>query len=77
MRITSAEARQRGYDPDEIARIELDEEGKREADDLVRMIDRVFISIPVPSITLRVARALDDQWNVSNERAAELAKEDP
>jgi hypothetical protein len=77
MRISSAEARQRGYDPGEVARIALAEEGKREADVLARMIDQVFISIPVPSTTLRVARALDDEWNVSNERAAELAKEDP
>lgn len=77
MRISSAEARERGYDPGEVARIARAEEGKREANDLVRMIDQVFISIPVPSITLRVARALDDEWNVSDERAAELAKQDP
>lgn len=76
MRISSAEARQRGYDPNEIARIELEEEGKLEADDLVRIIDRVFISIPKPLITLRVARALDDEWNISDERAAELAQDD-
>jgi hypothetical protein len=77
MRISSAEAGQRGYDPNEIARIQAAEEGKRAADDLARIIDQVFVSIPVPSITLRVARALDDEWNISGERAVELAKQDP
>lgn len=76
MRISSAEARQRGYDPNEIVRIQSAEVGKLEADDLVRTIDRVFVSIPVPPITLRVARALDDEWNISDERAGELAKQD-
>lgn len=77
MRISSAEARQRGYDPQEIARIEWAEKGRLEANDLMRTIDRVFTSPPVPLITLRVARALDDEWNVSDERATELVKEDP
>ena len=77
MRISSAEARQRGYDPNEIVRIQSAEVGKLEADDLVRTIDRVFVSIPVPPITLRVALALDDEWNISDERAGELAKQDP
>lgn len=76
MRISSAEARRRGYDPAEIARIELAEEGQREADELIRLIDQVFTSIPMPQCTLRVARALDDEWIISEERAAELAKED-
>jgi len=77
MRISSAEARRRGYDPDEIARIKLAEEGQREADELIRLIDQVFTSIPKPRTTLSVARALDDEWIISEERAAELAKEDP
>jgi hypothetical protein len=77
MRISSAEARRRGYDPATIARIELDELAWREADELIQAIDRTFISIARPRITLRVARALDDEWNVSDERAAELSKEDP
>ena len=34
------------------------------------------MSIPKPAITLRVARALDDEWTVSPERAEELARED-
>jgi len=77
MRISSAEARRRGYDPREVARIEADEVAWGEAAELITLIDRVFADIPVPRITLRVGRALDDEWNVSEERGAELAKEDP
>ncbi len=77
MRISSTEARKRGYDPSEVARIEKAEEGQREADELIRVIDRVFTSIPRPTTTLRVARALDDEWTVSPQRATELSREDP
>ena len=76
MRISSAEAMQRGYDPGEVARIRLAEEGNREANHLRDIIHRVFTLIPKPLITLRVARALDDEWTVSAERAIELAWED-
>ncbi|MFT4550172.1 MAG: hypothetical protein ACI9UA_005170 [Pseudoalteromonas tetraodonis] len=77
MRISSSEARERGFDPSEIARIEHAEAGQREADELRKVIDGTFVNIPPPKITLRVGRALDDEWTVSEERAAELAKEDP
>jgi hypothetical protein len=77
MRITSAEARLRGYDPAEVARIKLAEEANREAAELILLIDQAFVSIPKPRITLRVAHALDDEWIVSDERMAELAKQDP
>lgn len=77
MRITAAEARRRGYDSVTIARIEVDEVAWGEGEELIRLIDQVFVSIPRPATTLRVARALDDEWIVSEERVAELAKEDP
>lgn len=77
MRISSTEARERGYDPSEIARIEQAEEGQREAEELRQIIDQVFASSKKPATTLRVARALDDEWTVSPNRAAELALEDP
>jgi hypothetical protein len=77
MRISSKEARERGYDSAEIARIEQAEAGRREAEELRQIIDQVFTSIKKPAITLRVARALDDEWNISHKRAAELALEDP
>jgi hypothetical protein len=76
MRISSQEARMRGYDPSEVARFERAEAGQREADELRKIIDQTFISIPKPSVTLRVARARDDEWNITPKRAAELAQED-
>ncbi len=76
MRISSTEAKLRGYDPSEIARIKVAEEGNREAAQLIETIHQVFSSIPKPSITLRVALALDDDWIISEERTAELAMED-
>ncbi|MCB1087286.1 MAG: hypothetical protein KDM63_09595 [Verrucomicrobiae bacterium] len=51
--------------------------GRRDAVELRRMIDRVFALIPKPTITFRVARALDDEWPISPKRAAELSLEDP
>lgn len=77
MRISSKEARERGYDPVSVACIERAEAGQREADALRQRIDETFTSIPKPSTTLRVARALDDEWWITEERAAELALEDP
>ena len=76
MRISSTEARERGYDPSEVARIEQAEAGQREAGELRKLIDRTFTSIPKPETTLRVARALDDEWTITPQRAAELALED-
>ncbi len=77
MRISSKEARERGYDPAAIARIEAAERGCPEGEELRQLIDRTFTSIPKPATTLRVARALDDEWTITNERATELALEDP
>ena len=77
MKISSSEARERGFDPDEIVRIERAEAGQREADQLRDLIDKTFVNIPPPRTTLRVARALDDEWEISERRAAELANQDP
>lgn len=71
----------RGYDSAVIAEIERKEAvialSRPQAEELSRLIDLTFQSIPRPEITLRVARARDDEWNVSPERALELAAEDP
>ena len=77
MRITSAEAKKSGYDPAAVARLELAEAGHREADQLRALINNSFVTVPRARITLRVARALDDEWTISDERAVELANEDP
>ncbi len=58
-------------------RIEIAEEARCEAEKLHKVIDETFTNIPKPLITQRVARALDDEWNVSVERSKELAKDDP
>ncbi|GEM_PF-6975259 len=76
-RITSFEAKRRGYCPSEVAEIEFAEEGQKEANALMELINLTFVSIPKPKITQRVARALDDEWNLTKERAVELAKTDP
>ena len=77
MRISSTEAQERGYDPSEIARIEQAEAGQSEAQELRQIIDQTFTSISKPETTLRVARALDDEWTITPQRARELALEDP
>ncbi|QYY36165.1 DUF6714 family protein [Ruficoccus sp. ZRK36] len=77
MEISSKEARGRGYEADEIARIELSEEGHLEATKLLKRIDQTFVNIPKPAITLSVAREIDECWTVTPKRAAELALEDP
>jgi hypothetical protein len=76
-RITSAEARLRGYDRDTIARIELDEEARAEAAQLIPLINRAFASVPRPVITRSVARGYDDEWTLSEDRIRELAAQDP
>jgi len=47
-----------------------------EAQQLAERLPAVFGDPPKPRITLRVARALDDDWIVPDERARELAKLD-
>ncbi|MCC5844444.1 MAG: hypothetical protein JJU05_09350 [Verrucomicrobia bacterium] len=76
-RITSTEARKRGYCSSEVAKIEFAEEGQREADNFLALIDKTFGSIPKPKVTQLVAQALDDEWNLTEERVNELSKADP
>ncbi|MGJ8654836.1 MAG: DUF6714 family protein [Akkermansiaceae bacterium] len=77
MRISSQEARDRGYDPSEITRIKKAEAGYAEALKLRDLIENTFTSIPKPKITLRVARGLDDEWEISPQRLTQLSLEDP
>src|SRR4051812_3870745 len=76
-RLTSAEAKARGYGRDTIARIELEEEARAEAETLIPLVKEVFPVTPRPRITLSVARGYDDEWNLSGDRIAELAARDP
>jgi len=47
------------------------------AAELLERIEREFQGVPRPRITKHVARGLDDEWFLSDERGAELAKLDP
>jgi hypothetical protein len=75
-KVTSAEAKLRGYDSDTIARIELDEEARSEALALIPRIESAFANIARPGITLHVARGYDDEWEISDERYLELTMMD-
>ena len=44
---------------------------------LIRKIEVEFAGVPRPMVTLRVARAFDDEWIVSKERGLELREQDP
>lgn len=44
---------------------------------LIERLKVVFADVPRPFITHRVARALDDEWEVSQGRAMEVAALDP
>lgn len=75
--ITSAEARERGYDRDVIAGLELEEEGRQKALLLIEDIRVAFSGVPRPRITLSVARGYDEEWVLSDERVLELSCRDP
>lgn len=74
---TAAEARARGFDPDVVAQMELDEEAQAEAAVLIREIEAAFEGVPRPRITRSVATGYDDEWILSEERVRELAAQDP
>ena len=74
--LTSAEAQARGYDGDTLAQIELEEKARTEAAALILEIEKSFVGIPRPRITLSVARGYDDEWLLSEERVSELAAQD-
>lgn len=76
-KITSEEARSRGYEREVIAKIQLDEEANVAAAALISMINEAFDGVPLPRITLRVARGYDDEWNLTEARGNELRALDP
>ena len=67
-RLSSADARARGYDRDNIVRIELEEKARSAAQVLIGEIEKAFRDIPRPRITLSVARGYYDEWNLSEDR---------
>lgn len=75
--IPAAEARARGYDPVSIARMEWVEQARAEGQELIAQIELAFEGVPRPRITLTVARGLDDEYILSEERERELASCDP
>ena len=63
--MTSREAKQRGYEQSVILELKLKEEGREQAIELTREVEKVFTNIPIPSITLSVARGFDDEWSLT------------
>lgn len=50
---------------------------KSEALALIPIIEKAFVNIPRPRITLHVARGFDDEWHLSQQRGEEFASLDP
>ena len=75
--LSAAEAKRRGYDPDTIAQLELEEEAKAEAKQLIRAIEQAFADIARPRITRSVAVGYDDEWKLTEERIQQLTAQDP
>ena len=71
------EMRARGYDTRSLAMGKIVSQARQEAAKLIPIIEDAFRGVPRPQITLHVARALDDEWNLSEERHAELRAMDP
>jgi len=71
------EMRARGYDRETVARQEFLDVGRKEARELIADIERAFVNISRPKITLRVGRALDDEVLVPIGRAVMLRSYDP
>jgi hypothetical protein len=70
--ITPAEAKARGYDSMEVARIQRKHEARSEALELISEIQKAFCGVPRPKVTLSVARGYDDEWVLSEKRITEL-----
>jgi hypothetical protein len=75
--LTPAEAKARGFDPATIRRLESEALARSEALLLIPEIEAAFSGVERPWITLRVARAYDDEWNLTDERIVELRARDP
>lgn len=71
------EMRARGYDTRSFETGKVIAKAKEEAGQLVDAIREAFRNIPRPQITLHVARGLDREWNLSEERFKELRAKDP
>jgi hypothetical protein len=70
------ELRSRGYDPVTLAQCDLWREAHGEAQVLAARLPEVFGDPPRPETTLSVARGYDDEWNLTEERIAELSAQD-
>ena len=66
----------RGYDASSPSGSRYAEMCKR-VESLLADIDLHFKGVKPPRVTLHVARAYDDEWNVSQERGEELKTKDP
>lgn len=71
------EMRARGYDTRSLAVGKIVSQARQEAAELILLIEEAFRGVPRPQITLHVARAIDDEWNLSELRHAELRALDP
>jgi hypothetical protein len=67
------ELKSRGYCPTSLDRYDLWREAHREAGKLAARLPEVFGDPPRPRTTLCVARGYDDEWELSEERVAELS----
>lgn len=70
--LSVAEAKARGYDPATIRELHANADARSEALSLIPVIESAFDGVPRPIITLSVAKGYDDEWNLSDERVAEL-----
>lgn len=66
----------RGYSPETLDEYDLRRQARAEARQLAAKLPQVFGNPRRPQITLRVARGIDDEWNLSDTRAAELEAQD-
>lgn len=74
---TREELKSRGYSPETLDRYDFWREANREAQELAARLPMAFGDPPRPRITLHVARGYDDEWELSEERVAELSALDP
>ncbi len=71
------ELKSRGYEKASLDQYDVWRNAHSEAQKLSARLIEVFGDPPRPRITLHVARGFDDEWNLSDERVAELATLDP
>lgn len=71
------EAKARGFDARGVALARYSQEAHAAAVGLLGEVEAAFAGVPRPRITLSVARAYDEEWNLSPEREAQLRACDP